>query len=310
MHLQHSLVELEVLLARIDRGELDAGWGSGTWDRQRQQLLVDTVLRGWPIPPVVVADGDERDVLVDGRERLLALWRFVRDELPVERAAAVGAEQLDELDGLSYSELPERVRRGVRRYGVPVVHVGHHSDGEVLELLSRWDPPTLPMVPSAFAPARAAPGRPVLAEPPAVPPPVPPPAVPEQPAAAEQPVSPGRPGGAHRRYSGEPIFDELSAWFLDAPSPGKAGAHAPAWSSPADPGHEAARSALRTPTTRVTPAGLPMREPAAHLAPGAIHAAPPPPRRPRSHDARLVGEHLTRFREGASAAREDLGPPR
>ena len=78
MHLHHSVVEAEVLLTRIERGEIETGWdATGGWDQRRQQLLVDTVLRDWPLPAIVLAGDDETDVLLDGRERLRALWRFV-----------------------------------------------------------------------------------------------------------------------------------------------------------------------------------------------------------------------------------------
>lgn len=291
MHLHHSVVEAEVLLTRIARGDIETGWdAAGGWDRRRQQLLVDTVLREWPLPPVVIAGDDESDVLLDGRERLLALWRFTRDEFPVAGTTPAGGENLEQLDGLTFGRLPERFRRRVQRYGVPVVRVPSRADGEVRELMARWDPPpsappvpVAPRLPEARTPGDAF--RPVET--------VPPPPAPEE---------PRRAAGAHRRPSdSEPIFDELSAWFLESTGPAT-------WSSPADPGHEAARAALRESTVELTPAGLPIRNPAARLAPGGIQApararpAPPP-------DPRTVGDHLTRFRDGASAARDDLSPP-
>ncbi|TDQ50149.1 hypothetical protein EV188_110146 [Actinomycetospora succinea] len=315
MHLDHAVVEAEVLLTRIASGEIETGWDAdGGWDRRRQQLLVDTVLRNWPIPPVVIASDDESDVLLDGRERLRTLWRFTRDEVPVAGTTPAAGEYLEQLDGLLFSQLPERFRRRVRRYGVPVVRVPGHADGEVRELMSRWDPTTPAYRAAAPVPAPAAPAPPAITPPPAVPPPPPPPAAPvapRLPAAREpgesfRPVEtspPDRSAGAHRRSSdAEPIFDELSAWFLEGTS------EAPTWSSPADSGHEAARAALRESTVELTPAGLPIRQPSARLAPGAVQA-PARARPGPTPDPHTVGEHLNRFREGASAARNDLSPP-
>ncbi|MEJ2859881.1 hypothetical protein [Actinomycetospora flava] len=307
MHLHHSVVEAEVLLTRVARGELETGWDAADgWDRRRQQLLVDTVLRNWPLPALVIATDDERDVLLDGNERLRALWRFTHDELPVAGATPSAGEYLEQLDGLRFSQLPQRFQRRVARYGVPVVRVPAATDREVRELMARWDPAT-PTV-------RAAPPAP--AEP--VTPPEPLPVTPPLPAArtpseAFQPVetvppppapgAPERAGGAHRRAAtSEPIFDELSAWFLESSEP------ATTWTSPADSGHEAARAALRESTVELTPAGLPIREPSARLAPGGIQA-PARARPAPTPDPRTVGAHLNRFREGASAARSDLSPP-
>lgn len=309
MHLHHFVVEAEVLLTRIARGELETAWdATDGWDRRRQQLLVDTVLRDWPLPAVVVATDDERDVLLDGNERLRALWRFTHDDLPVAGASPSAGEYLEQLDGLLFSQLPERFRRRVARYGVAVVRVPGHSDDEVRELMARWDPAT----PSFRAPAR--PPEPRPSEPVTPPDPVTPPlpaartpseafrpveTVPPPPA----PSTPERSSGAHRRpATTEPIFDELSAWFLESAEP------APPWTSPADSGHEAARAALRESTVELTPAGLPIREPSARLAPGGIQA-PARARPAPTPDPRTVGAHLNRFREGASAARNDLSPP-
>lgn len=316
MHLQHSVVELEVLLGRVERGELETGWdAAGRWDRRQRQLLVDTVLRSWPIPPLVIAGDDERDVLLDGRERLRALWAFTRDELAVAGPAAAPGEYLEQLDGLRFSHLPERFRRRVRCYGVPVVRVPASADAEVRELMARW------------APAGAAPPAapvPHLEEPPTVPPPPAPapsspdplpvpvqtshrPAPPEPDDATAPFAAIDRPSGAHRRATeGEPIFDELSAWFLDAVAP--EGTPAGGWSSPADTGQAAARSALRQDTDELTPAGLPMRRPSAHLAPGSIQT-PARTRPSRPLDPRAISDSLNRFREGATAARDDLSPP-
>ncbi|MHC1562642.1 hypothetical protein ACR9E3_27070 [Actinomycetospora sp. C-140] len=440
MDLHHSVVELEVLLARISREELDPGWdGPGGWTLRRQQLLVDSVLRRWPIPPIVVAGEDEHETVLDGRERLRALWSFTRDELPVAvRASSVG-EYLAQLDGMLHSQLPARFRRRVGRYGVPVVRVSEHDDGELRELMSRWgtasstgsgssgssgssplpggvvpssggvpplSPPTVPPPPPLDEPAvaeRAMPeptsaptldprdepgrepgpelgreptpepgrepglepalergresglepwrepgpdaGRAPRLEPPTegVPepaprrgrtfaaltrrgdpapvfvPPTPPPEAGAPPGAAAfspptEPITPvpgprDRAAGAHHRAAesdSEPIFDELSAWFLDV-AESRAGGDG-AWSSPADTGYEAAQAALHSPTGGLTAAGLPIRDPAARLAPGAV--LPPPRSGPaRPSDPQAIGENLARFREGASAAREDLSPP-
>jgi hypothetical protein len=345
MDLHHSVVELEVLLARIARGELDPGWsGTGAWDVRRQQLLVDTVVRSWPIPPVVVAGDDDGEVVLDGRERLLALWRFTRDELPFAGRPTPGGEYLEQLDGMRHAQLPERFRARLRRYGVPVVRVPAADDAEVRELMSRWGAAP-PATPSAPSPASETPAVPESPSPPETPRPTPRPAVvvPPPPSTSETPVAapaPPRPSfdqptipeqpvparapqdaplftsradgddherraGAHRRAAdSEPIFDELSAWFLDVAAPGRT-APGPAWTSPADPVYDAARSALHAPTPDLTAAGLPIRQPAQRLAPGTIR---PTVRRapPRPADPRAVGDHLSRLRDGTAAAREDI----
>jgi hypothetical protein len=355
MHLQQTVVELEVLLARIDRGELDVPWQSGPgWDLRRRQRLIDTVVRGWPVPAIVIGSTDEREVVLDGRERLRALRQFSRDDFPFADGMPgiqENLEDLEQLDGLRWGQWPEPFRRRVQRYGVHVVRLSAYGESEARELISRWAPPgdtgaaavvsaealensgTLqsPATPGLTLPdpldAPTAPmSRPALTPADPVPPPpvpttpAPSPPVPRRPEVSQQatpgtvapppaPLEPTRAGGAqHRATVSEPIFDELSAWFLDDPDLLERGSSAPSWSSPADPGYEAARTALRTPATDVTGAGLPLREPAARLAPGAVER-PPRSAPPRAADPRAIGDHLTRLRAGKAAARDDRPPP-
>lgn len=73
MRLAKSDLELEVLVNRIDRDELDLqpDYQRGeVWDRPRRQRLIDTVLRGRYIPPIHIVRDSGRDFVLDGQQRL------------------------------------------------------------------------------------------------------------------------------------------------------------------------------------------------------------------------------------------------
>jgi hypothetical protein len=79
-------LELQSLIARLERGELDHKADASStkgWDRAHQQRFVDTILRDWHVPEIhvaVAAPGD-LEVVLDGRQRLHAFAQFFRDEL-------------------------------------------------------------------------------------------------------------------------------------------------------------------------------------------------------------------------------------
>lgn len=89
MRLERSDLELEVVIRRIQEGEIDLqpDFQRGeVWNEERQRRLIDTVLREWYIPPVhVISEPDTSfDLVLDGQQRLNALRRFFADELRVD----------------------------------------------------------------------------------------------------------------------------------------------------------------------------------------------------------------------------------
>lgn len=283
MRVDRSESELEELVARIDRHELDP-WTGGAkrWGEARQQRLIDTILRDWCVPAVHVARSQPGapDRVLDGGRRLHTIARFFHDELPCSGAVPPAHDDLTRLDGLRFSDLPAAVRRRVRRFRLTVVTFSDYHAAELAELLDRLDQPAAP------------------------PPPVP------------APRAGGTSGGAARRsgthrapVSPEPIYDQVSAWFADLSEFRElSGSGGPRWASPADAGDAAARAAAQPASGGVTEAGLPQRDPRAQLVPGGIE----PSRDPSTgagpatvHDADDVGERLAKYQHGVAEGRRD-----
>lgn len=83
------------------------------WDKKKQSRLIESFIMNVPIPPIFLyEDIYSHYEVMDGLQRLTAINEFYKDKLMLE-----GLEQWSELNGRTYSKLPEQIRRGVdRRY--------------------------------------------------------------------------------------------------------------------------------------------------------------------------------------------------
>ncbi|WAC57552.1 DUF262 domain-containing protein [Gordonia sp. SL306] len=126
---------------RIESGELDLqpNFQRGEiWDIKRKQRLIDTVLRGWYVPAVhIVVDSDENDLVLDGQQRFATLRSFFADDFPVNGNVDPISEDIQELDGLRYTQLPAPVRRRINRFVIPIVTLRDYEPEEPNELFFR-----------------------------------------------------------------------------------------------------------------------------------------------------------------------------
>ena len=83
------------------------------WAPNQQSLLIESLIMNVPIPPVFLYEYDySKYEVMDGLQRLTAIRAFYRDEFTL-----TGLTQWPELNGRTYSGLPEKVREGIdRRY--------------------------------------------------------------------------------------------------------------------------------------------------------------------------------------------------
>lgn len=83
------------------------------WSVTQQSRLMESLVMNVPIPPIFLYEYDySKYEVMDGLQRLTAICAFYRDKFRL-----TGLAQWPELNGRSYSELPEKVREGIdRRY--------------------------------------------------------------------------------------------------------------------------------------------------------------------------------------------------
>jgi hypothetical protein len=107
------------------------------WTDKAKSFLIDTILRGKPIPKVfirqrinVTTKTSSRDV-VDGQQRLRTILSYIKDGFVVSKPMH------PEYGGLRFSQLPEEVQVQVLAYEVSVDLLINLPDPEVLDIFSR-----------------------------------------------------------------------------------------------------------------------------------------------------------------------------
>jgi hypothetical protein len=107
------------------------------WTEKAKSFLIDTILRGKPIPKVfirqkinVTTKTSTREV-VDGQQRLRTILSFVKDGFTVSK------RHNPEHGGRLFSQLPEEVQAHVLAYEVSVDLLINLPDSEVLDIFSR-----------------------------------------------------------------------------------------------------------------------------------------------------------------------------
>jgi hypothetical protein len=107
------------------------------WTDKAKSFLMDTILRGKPIPKVfirqkinVTTKTSVREV-VDGQQRLRTILSFIKDGFVVSK------RQHPEYGGKLFSQLPEDVQAQVLAYEVSVDLLINLPDSEVLDIFSR-----------------------------------------------------------------------------------------------------------------------------------------------------------------------------
>lgn len=138
--------DLETLVGRIRRGVIDLqpNFQRGeVWSRSKQQRLIDSVLRGWHIPPVhLVAREDGGYDVLDGQQRLTALRDFVLGKFGVDGNIDPQNAQMRALHGLRYGELPDAVKARFDTFSIRVLELHNFQPEEPHELFFRLNQPT------------------------------------------------------------------------------------------------------------------------------------------------------------------------
>jgi Protein of unknown function DUF262 len=107
------------------------------WSDKAKSYLIDTILRGKPIPKIfirqkinVTTKTSTREV-VDGQQRLRSILSFIKDGFVVSK------RQNNEHGGLHFSQLSEDVQAQILSYEVAVDLLINLPDSEVLDIFGR-----------------------------------------------------------------------------------------------------------------------------------------------------------------------------
>ncbi|WP_121828089.1 DUF262 domain-containing protein [Streptomyces sp. S1] len=97
------------------------------WSTEQKSRLVESFIMNVPVPPIFLYEYDfNRYEVMDGLQRLTALKEFYSNSF-----ALTGLEYWTELEGMSHSRLPARIRDGIsRRYLSSIVLLKETSHGD------------------------------------------------------------------------------------------------------------------------------------------------------------------------------------
>ncbi len=108
------------------------------WSLSQKQLLIDTILRGYDIPKLYWRQKGERGQhfeVVDGQQRLRAIWGFMSDEFALPKDA-------DDVEGervakCHYTDLSVDLRLTFDQYQLSIVVVEEADEDDVREMFLR-----------------------------------------------------------------------------------------------------------------------------------------------------------------------------
>lgn len=131
-----------------DRGELiisPSFQRRRVWTHRGKSYLIDTIVRGMPIPPIfirqVIHPSLRRTVreVVDGQQRISAILDFINGEFTVLPS------HNSDIAKQKYDALPEHVQGAILSYPLSVNVLNINSDADVLDVFARLNSYSLPL---------------------------------------------------------------------------------------------------------------------------------------------------------------------
>lgn len=146
MKCETTSLDIETIVNRIKNKDIDLQpdfQRGDIWTVTKRKKLIDSILRGWKIPPVhFVVDDDYLEVVLDGQQRLAAIRDFYNGGFPVDGNIDPLDNNISVLDGLFYKDLPIEWQRRFKCYTVTVIRLTEFKPGEPAELFYRLNQPT------------------------------------------------------------------------------------------------------------------------------------------------------------------------
>lgn len=124
---------LDKVYRRRDRYDIPDWQRGKVWDRAKKQKLIDTILRGWRLPKFYfVKVSDERYEVVDGQQRLQAIWEFFSNELPL------GEDSVAQFAGAKdYQGLPQSIADAFDDFEIEYDVIENATDEELRDFFLR-----------------------------------------------------------------------------------------------------------------------------------------------------------------------------
>lgn len=139
--------DLRSLVDRIDSGSIDLQpefQRQEVWSPTKKKRLIDTVLRGWSIPPVhFVVTSEKRLEVLDGQQRLASIRDFFNNRFSIDGQITPIDSHIQSLNKKTYAKLESPVRLEIDQYPLRCFRISDYSPDEPSELFYRLNQPTM-----------------------------------------------------------------------------------------------------------------------------------------------------------------------
>jgi hypothetical protein len=114
------------------------------WTQSKQQRLVDTILRGWVIPPILLIKSETSALqqVLDGQQRLAAIRDFKLNKFPVDGRIQPLSAHVKAMHGRFYADLPPDVAKLFDRTTLRIYEIADFEPEEPAEIFFRLNQPT------------------------------------------------------------------------------------------------------------------------------------------------------------------------
>ena len=118
------------------------------WNDEKQSFLIDSILKNFPIPPIFLHQHIDENSgrttydIIDGKQRLLALIRFIKNEIPVSTEREHGDAFYDSrIAGANFVDLDRpdlaAYKKQFWRYTIPIEYVDTTSTEIIDDIFDR-----------------------------------------------------------------------------------------------------------------------------------------------------------------------------
>lgn len=147
MQITPSDPDIATIYRKISNGRLDLqpDFQRGeVWSLAKKQRLIDSILRGWHIPPIHVVqpkNGENQEVL-DGQQRLVAIRDFMNEEFCINGEQAPFDTKIFDLNGFKWKDLPNAIKESFLDFTIRILTLTDYKIEEPGELFYRLNQPT------------------------------------------------------------------------------------------------------------------------------------------------------------------------
>lgn len=139
--------DIATVFRRISDGDIDLqpDFQRGeVWPTAKKQRLVDSILRGWVVPPVLLISGGhgQPQQVLDGQQRLASIRDFMLNEFSIDGRIEPLDQSIESLHGIRFSSLPLGVQREFLRTPVRMYEITDYRPEEPAEIFFRLNQPT------------------------------------------------------------------------------------------------------------------------------------------------------------------------